>query len=403
MIFFSYSIRFTDAPSIRRMHTEGDRMNRKRIIFLLACVFSLTVCLPEAARTECRAVPLAKARNVGIEKGGSWTRLRVRNPIPGASEENVYILVSRDVPLPPDIPSGRVICVPVRTYCNMSTTLIPFLEAMDGLRGLRGQGGRAYVFTKALDAAVVADLGPGNAPDPERILSLAPEIVFAYASTPDELETIRRLESLGLSVMSVTEFAEEHPLGRAEWIRVFGLLFGRTGEAEELYRSIRTSYESLASRAAALSARPGVLVNDSFNGVWYVPGGMSWPAILIRDAGGDYLLDTTDRTWSAPVDFETIAAIAAKADFWLNPGVWKTLDDGVLQDPRYRSFRPFREGNVYNNNARTTPAGGSDFHESGALRPDLILADLIAILHPNLLPAHRLYYYRKLEWKSGAR
>ncbi len=398
-----YSIRRIDGSSIRRTQIEGKRMNRKGTGFLAALSLILAFFASGISWAEARPVPLAKAANVTIERDGAWVRLRIRNPVPGASGDNVYILVPRDIPLPPDLPAGRVIRVPVRTYCNMSTTLIPFLEEMDGLRGLLGQCWRQYVYTAALDARRTADLGPGNSPDPERILSLSPEVVFAYASTPDELETLRRLESFGLSVVLISEFSEIHPLGRAEWIRVFGLLFDRIAAADELYGKIRSSYESLAARAAVLPDKPGVLVNDSFNGVWHVPGGMSWPAILIRDAGGEYLLDGSDRTWSAPVDFETVAAASARASFWLNPGAWTSLDDGILQDSRYRDFRPFREGRVFNNNARTTEAGGSDFHESGTLRPDLILADLISIFHPELLPGHRLYYYRKLDWKGGTK
>ncbi len=398
-----YSIRRTDSSSIRRAQIEGKRMNRKRTRFLSALSLVLVLFACGISRAEARPVPLAKAGNVMIERDGPWVRLRVRNPVPGASGDNIYILVPRDIPLPPDLPPGRVIRVPVRTYCNMSTTLIPFLEEMDGLRGLLGQCWRSFVYTRALDATRTADLGPGNSPDPERILSLAPEVVFAYASTPDELETLRRLESFGLSVVLISEFSEIHPLGRVEWIRVFGLLFDRVGAADERYEKIRSSYESLAARASVLPDKPGVLVNDSFNGVWHVPGGMSWPAILIRDAGGEYLLDRSERTWSAPVDFETVAAASANARFWLNPGAWTSLDDGILQDSRYGDFRPFREDRVFNNNARTTESGGSDFHESGTLRPDLILADLISILHPELLPGHRLYYYRKLDWKGGPR
>ena len=378
-------------------------MNRKRTRFLSALSLVLVLFACGISRAEARPVPLAKAGNVMIERDGPWVRLRVRNPVPGASGDNIYILVPRDIPLPPDLPPGRVIRVPVRTYCNMSTTLIPFLEEMDGLRGLLGQCWRSFVYTRALDATRTADLGPGNSPDPERILSLAPEVVFAYASTPDELETLRRLESFGLSVVLISEFSEIHPLGRVEWIRVFGLLFDRVGAADERYEKIRSSYESLAARASVLPDKPGVLVNDSFNGVWHVPGGMSWPAILIRDAGGEYLLDRSERTWSAPVDFETVAAASANARFWLNPGAWTSLDDGILQDSRYGNFRPFHEDRVFNNNARTTESGGSDFHESGTLRPDLILADLISILHPELLPGHRLHYYRKLDWKGGPR
>lgn len=134
-----YSIRRTDSSSIRRAQIEGKRMNRKRTRFLSALSLVLVLFACGISRAEARPVPLAKAGNVMIERDGPWVRLRVRNPVPGASGDNIYILVPRDIPLPPDLPPGRVIRVPVRTYCNMSTTLIPFLEEMDGLRGLLGQ------------------------------------------------------------------------------------------------------------------------------------------------------------------------------------------------------------------------------------------------------------------------
>jgi iron complex transport system substrate-binding protein len=97
------------------------------------------------------------------------------------------------------------------------------------------------------------------------------------------------------------------------------------------------------------------------------------------------------------LDYEAVYNKAANADYWVNTGFAKSLGEIKSADKKNAFFKAFKTGNVYNNDKRNTPSGGFDFWESGAVNPDKVLADLISIFHPELLPGHEFYYYRKLK------
>lgn len=316
--------------------------------------------------------------------------LRVSRPV---SRE--YILYSGDTE--PEIPEGAIaIRVPVRRFVSSSTTLIPYWDVLGVKEGLVGQGWKSYVFNPE-GIASVKDIGPGNNVDIERILELAPDVAFLYASSRSELEIADRLEALGVKVVLAGEYLETHPLGRVEWLSFFAPFFGAEEQAQSYISDTASKYESLRKMTEnKIKNRPEVVMNASWGGSWHVPGGKSLFVRFVRDAGGDYKLDTSDGTDGVPLSIETIFSRAAGAEFWLNPSAWRSLNDGLTEDSRYGLFRAFKEGKVYNNTRRMNVTGGNDFHEGGVLRPDVILADLISILHPEILPNRELIYYEKL-------
>ncbi len=128
-----------------------------------------------------------------------------------------------------------------------------------------------------------------------------------------------------------------------------------------------------------------------------MPGGQSFMAQILNDAGADYLWADDDTTGSLFLDFESVYDMAGAAEYWINPnGFWFTLEDAVAADARYGDFAAYQNNMVYNNTLRMSPTSGNDFYESGALRPQDVLADLIAILHPELMPDHEFVYYQQL-------
>ena len=130
-----------------------------------------------------------------------------------------------------------------------------------------------------------------------------------------------------------------------------------------------------------------------------MPCGDNYTARLIADAGGDFLWKDAKATngLNLNLDYEAVYAKAAKADYWLNTGFARSLSEIKSADKKNELFAAYKTGKVYNNNLRNTPSGGFDFWESGALHPDKVLADLIHILHPELLPDYQLYYYQPLK------
>jgi iron complex transport system substrate-binding protein len=189
---------------------------------------------------------------------------------------------------------------------------------------------------------------------------------------------------------------EETPLGRAEWIKFTGAFFGKAAAADSLFASVDSAYQALAALARTAKRKPTVFVGAPFGGVWWMASGRTYVGRLLADAGADYLWAADTTRGSLNLDVEAVLGRAAGADFWINAGEWKDLADARAKDPRNALFKAWKDGRVYVNDALRCESGGRDFYETGAARPDLVLADLIAILHPELLPKHSLRWYRKL-------
>ncbi len=210
-----------------------------------------------------------------------------------------------------------------------------------------------------------------------------------------ELDVFTMLERAGLPYAVDAAWTEATPLGRAEWIKFTAAFFDREPEANRLFDRIAARYEELRAIAVGVERRPTVLVGTPFQGTWHVSGGAAYQARLIADAGGAYLWADDPTTGSIPLDFESVYARGLDAEVWIHPYGWHTLADGVRADERMADFAAWKSGRVYNNDARINAAGGNDYWETGSLRPDLVLADLIEILHPGLID-HELVFHRQL-------
>jgi iron complex transport system substrate-binding protein len=242
----------------------------------------------------------------------------------------------------------------------------------------------------------IADVGENTSLNYEKILSLSPDLVLAFGVDAGSARYIERMQELGLRVMVVPEYLEETALGKAEWIKVFALLFGQSEKAEEVFSQSKKRYKELKTLAAETVERPVVCVSLPWKDTWWVPGGRSLTAQLISDAGGKYLWGDNTSREAIGLSLESAWLKARTADVWVNAGAANSLDDILSVEKRLKELPVFKSGYVYNNNARRIPGGGVDYWESGVVRPDLILKDLIQIFHPDLLQDTGLYYYHKL-------
>jgi iron complex transport system substrate-binding protein len=364
-----------------------------------------------ASGTDARAedgvaVPLRYAKGFSILRKGDGTVIEVKQPWQGSSARYRYRLVPRDS-------AGRraattsaggdfsfVLAVPLRRVVTMTTTNLPHFDRLGELGSLVGIGGGFYAchpeVRARLSGGSLRELGEEGAVDAEAALDLRPDAVFAFAVANYGNPGLKKLSDAGLPVVMTAAYLEESPLGRAEWIRFTAEFFGRGASADSAFAEVDSAYRALAALARSAENRPTVMANAPFGGQWWMPGGRSYVARLLEDAGADYLWKDDTTRGSLHLDLETVLAKSSGADFWLNPGRWTSLADGRRQDPRHALFAPFRNGTVWNNNA--APCGaGNDFFEKGATRPDWVLADLIAIFHPELMPGHKFRWYRRLE------
>lgn len=294
-----------------------------------------------------------------------------------------------------DEPDTLFVDKPLTSIVCMSSTSVAGLSAIGAADAVSGVSGRQYISDPGIRARGedVIEVGYDAAPDYEAILTLSPDLVLAYQTSPVIPDYVTRLRSLGVRVMMVYDYLESHPLARAEYLRLYGCLTGRQSEADSLFDAVRGRYEHMAAIATDCLTRPGVLVNLPYADAWYIPGHENYFSTLVHDAGGE-VLGTRPGSSSSVITLEEALALASDAEVWLNPGWMSSRADIAAVHPVIASFPVLAGGRIYNNIKRTTPSGGNDFWESGAVRPDRVLSDLLQIIHPELpAPDDSLEYY----------
>lgn len=294
-------------------------------------------------------------------------------------------------------------CLPssIRKVVILSTTHAAFLEKIGELGTVSGVSGAKFLCNPFLrtrvDKGQIVEVGFDQALDYEKILQIAPDLIFVYGVGKESLGYVAKLEELGLRVFFVGEYLEETPLGRAEWLKAFGVIYGKLEMATGIFDSIASAYTQLKGLTLHLNDRPTVLTGLPWRNTWYMPGGNTYLAELIRDAGGRYLWDDLTSREPRALGLEEVFSRALPAHFWINTGTARSLAEIKAGDERLAGFQAFHSGLVFNNNARISPGGGIDYWESGCVNPQAVLADLIRIFHPEILPQGSLFYYHQLK------
>ncbi len=338
-----------------------------------------------------------------VEYHKHYKVVRVTRPWVGAESSFTYLLVQCGAPTPTDeqFKEAVVVEVPIRTLISMSTTYLPHLIELGVTDALVGVDTLQYVYAEEIralgEAGKLVEIGSGAQVNVELVAVANPDLIMVYGSGSPDYDAHPKLIEAGYKVALNAEFTEQVPLGQAEWIKYTALFFNAEERANAYFEGVASEYARLAALAERVSEKPSVFVGSPYQDVWYMPSGTTYTAIFLRDAGANYLWADDQSAGSLPLSFEEVFAKAATADFWLNVGFFSSLKDVEAADVRFTEFAAFKNGKVFNNNARVSPNFGFDFYESGVIRPHVILADLIAIFHPDLLPDHQLVYYQQMQ------
>lgn len=290
----------------------------------------------------------------------------------------------------------------INRIITFSTTHIGFLRALGEDHKLVGISGTKYVNDSTIRERIarneIQDVGYDRSLNEELIISLKPDIIFAYGVGSEVMELYQRFKKFHIPVVVIGEYSEMHPLGKLEWIKVFGYIFGKEKKAQGIFTSKSKKYNELRLLILKDELKlPTVMTGFPYKDSWWMSGTKTTTAQFIRDAGGRYLWNNHNTNKSFPVAFEEVYMKSAKADYWIDCGSMRSRSQILDSDPRFRSFKPWKENQIFNNNKRLSELGGNDFWESGVITPELILEDLIAIFHPQLMPNHSFYYYTKLK------
>lgn len=353
-----------------------------------------------AQTTPYPSVKIKYAEGFKVRALGNAKLVEVTYPFQGASSGYSYLLVPRGQEPPPHDDATRVIAVPLQNIVCTSTTHIPLLDYLGETDKLVGFPTLDYISSEKMRKRIaegkVTELGIDKGLNLEKLAFLKPAAVMGYTMSSDYGQ-FKKIESLGIPVIINAEYLEQHPLGRAEWIKFMALFFNKEEAADSVFSMIEANYLKTQKLVQDDEIRPSVLSGIVYGDAWFLPAGDNYAATLFKDSGCHYLWSDTPGNGYLQLAFESVYEKAHLADLWIGTGTYKTLEEIRAADVRYSLFKAFGEKQVYNYDARLGETGGNEFLELGYLRPDLILMDLVRIAHPDALPEHQLFFYRKLE------
>lgn len=369
-------------------------------IFLLAgLLITAASCTGGQSKgtTKGDTISLEYARLLEIKQCDGFKLATIKDPWKKGATLHIYALVDRESDMPAGIPAeATVVRVPLQRMCvstSVHSSLLMQLGATDQIGSVCDAN---YILNPDLQRLIsqgkIADMGSAMNPSIEKIVENNAD---ALLMSPFEGASYGILEKTGLPIIECADYMETSVLGRAEWMKFYGLLAGKEKEADELFAEVKGNYNSLRDMAAKESEHPKLLV-DMLNGpTWYVPGGSSTYGTLYREAGADYSLGDKGVSGSQGLSIEKVLQLAQDADIWLlRSGTEAEMTYASLgaENALYQTFDAYKNRRIYGCNTLVVP-----FYDEVPFRPDYLMSDVVKILYPHLLPDHQLRYYTPLK------
>ncbi|MDD1723782.1 MAG: ABC transporter substrate-binding protein [Methanospirillum sp.] len=386
-----------------------------RFFCLVLLVAAISVCMMSPVYADMQAtngssnfsdkVVPEYAKGFTVEYHDSYKVVRVLNAWRGCDKIFTYLLTEKGTPVPQLDEECTVIEIPSERFVALSTTYLSDMDVLGLTDRIIGVQSMKQVNTGSVQSLYkegkIREVGGSSMASGinlETLIDMHPDLVMTYATGNAEYDSHPKIQEAGIPVVLNAEYMESTPLGRAEWIKFISVFFNKEKEANQYFEEIKTEYNDVKGKVReSVKTRPSVVTGSSNKGTWNMPGGDSFVARFLEDAGADYLWKNDTTTGSIPLDFEVVYNKALDADYWIDPGTVSSLDELKKEDGRYQDFFAYKHKSVYNDNARLNAGGGNDFWESGMTHPQIILKDLVKIFHPDLVPDHTLVYYKKIE------
>lgn len=327
-------------------------------------------------------------------------KLIIKSPYQNSKDVFEYQIKNKTVPKNIN-KNNLIIEVPLTKIVVTSTTHIPMVELLNEEATVIGFPYSKYVSSEKtrqlIDSGNITEIGKENSLNTEILLDLEPEIVVGYSvsSADKSLTTIKKA---GINVIYNGDWLEETPLGRAEWIKFFGVLFNKEKQADSIFKIIETNY--LEAKKIALTAikKPTILSGAIMSkDIWNLPAGDSFVAQFLKDANLDYLWKNSKGKGSLSLSFESVFDKGANADFWIAPGYFSTKEQLLNSNQIYTKFKAFENGNIYTPSTKKGTTGGVIYYELAPTRPDLVLKDIIKITNTDLLPDYKMTFFQKMK------
>ncbi len=365
---------------------------------------------PESAKSapqqkETNQKPFVKsyikyAKGFDIEYFDDYKVVKILNYLGTKTDTLKYVLIKRGNAIPKGYKKSQAIEIPVNKLIGMSSLQIAMADFAESSDVLVGLGSLQYVTSPKVIANIksgkVKEIGEEGAINPEVVISINPDLLMAMGNPSASFSRYQTLIDAGIPVLLVSEWLENTPLGRAEWVKLMAALVNKEELVNNKFEKIEQEYNRLATIGRNAENKPSIIVGMPYKGSWFVPDGTSFMTRFFRDAGASYSWSDIKGTGTMGLSFESVAPIALKADYWINSGTANSKADIAANDIRYTFFKPYKSNTIFNFNKKVNDLGSNDYWESGVVNPHIVLSDLIKILHPELLPRHTLVYYKQI-------
>jgi len=343
----------------------------------------LTSCVSKKENKQqvLKTAEIQYAHGFSINYHENYTEMSVKNPWDTAKILHNYILIDKTKSQPENLPEGTVIKIPVKNIACLYSIDASIIHNLGDEHKVKAIAETKYVkipyLVNGLKEGKIADIGQATALNIERLMDISPDIIIV---SPFQGMGYGNLEATGIAIVENAAYMENTPLGRAEWIRFIAAFLQKDKEAEIIMSDIAERYTQLVEKAKTVDFRPRVFCEKKYGQVWWVPGGNSYMAHFLQDAGADYIWKDSPATGSLELSFETIYDKAENADYWIirsNHNI--TYIDLKKEFEPYSYFKAWKEKQVVVSNTVE-----NDYYETGVMNPDLVLNDLIHIFHPEL-------------------
>lgn len=294
-----------------------------------------------------------------------------------------------------------IIKVPVEKIVVTSTTHIPMVELLNEESSIIGFPYAKYVSSEKtrqlIDAGNITEIGKESSLNTEILLDLKPDLVVGYSVSSAD-KSLTTAQKAGIPVIYNGDWLEENPLGRAEWIKFFGVLFDKEKQADSIFNTIEKNYLE-AKKIALKSNKKQTILSGAImsKDIWNLPAGNSFVAQFLKDANLNYLWKDSKGKGSLSLSFESVFDTGRNADFWIAPGYFSSKEQLLQSNQIYAEFAAFKNNRIYTPSTKKGKTGGVIYYELAPTRPDLVLKDIIKITNPDLLPNYELTFFEKMQ------
>ncbi|OAD40753.1 ABC transporter substrate-binding protein [Polaribacter atrinae] len=368
------------------------------VLFFLLIAISCKKEVEKVDKTSQAVSSITYAKGFDMINENGIKKLIIKSAYQNSKEVSEYIIkdaAEKEATL------ENTIYTPIQKIVVTSTTHIPMVELLNEENSIIGFPYARYVSSEKtrqlIDAGKIKEIGKESSLNTEILLDLQPELVVGYSVSSAD-KSLTTVQKAGISVIYNGDWLEETPLGRAEWIKFFGVLFNKEKQADSIFKVIETNYLDAKKIALKATKKPTVLSGAIMSkDIWNLPSGESFVAQFINDANLNYLWKETKGKGSLSLSFESVFDKGQNAEYWISPGYFSSKEQLLQSNKIYAEFDAFKNDEIYTSTIKKGKTGGIIYYELAATRPDLVLKDFIKITNPDLLPNYEMTFFEKMK------